>query len=243
MGGVPLPAPARPDPLPKVLVVVTAVTGIVDAVAFLGLGQIFTAFMTGNILFLGFALAGSEGPAPLGSLTALSAFAVGALAGNRLGVALEAARRRWMFTSAAVASALLVIAALAAIGLPPVAGGPSGELSAEPSPRHYAVIAATALAMGVRSATMWRLGAVLNTTLVTGTLITWIRYSALGGGTGGQAQRYRAAGLVAVLAGAALGTLLLRAGITAALLVAAAGVLGGMGGYAARPAPRRQAET
>ncbi|MFE5891051.1 DUF1275 family protein [Streptomyces sp. NPDC056462] len=51
-------APARSDPLPKILIALTAVTGIVDAVAFLGLGQVFTAFMTGNILFLGFAVAG-----------------------------------------------------------------------------------------------------------------------------------------------------------------------------------------
>ncbi|MGW7102359.1 YoaK family protein [Streptomyces sp. NPDC054838] len=223
--------PAHSDPLPKVLVVLTAVTGIVDAVAFLGLGQIFTAFMTGNILFLGFALAGGEGLTPLGSFTALAAFVAGAAAGNRLGVALEARRRRWILTSAVIAAALLVVGALAAIGLPSV--------ESEPSPRHYAVIVSTALAMGVRSATMWRLGAVLNTTLVTGTLVIWIRNSALGGGAGDPSQRYRAAGVVAVLIGAAIGTLLLRVSITAALLVAAAGVLGGMGGYAVRPAPRR----
>ncbi|WP_432134859.1 MULTISPECIES: YoaK family protein [unclassified Streptomyces] len=226
-----VPAPAHPDPLPKVLAVVTAVMGIVDAVAFLGLGQVFTAFMTGNILFLGFALARGGGPAPLASFTALAAFMAGAVVGNRLGAALEAGRRRWILTSAAIAATLLVAGAVAAVGLPPAAE--------EPSPRHYAVIAATAAAMGVRSATMWRLGAVLNTTLVTGTLVTWIRKSALGGGAGDPFQPYRAAGLVAVLTGAALGTLLLRVGITAALLVAAAGVLGGMGGYAARPALRR----
>ncbi|OII65056.1 hypothetical protein BJP40_18315 [Streptomyces sp. CC53] len=222
--------PDRSDPLPKVLVGVTAVTGIVDAVAFLGLGQVFTAFMTGNILFLGFALAGGRAPAPLGSLTALASFMAGAVAGNRLGAALAARRRRWLLTSAGTASILLAAAALTALGLPAVLD--------DPTPRHYAVLALTALAMGVRSATMWRLGGVLNTTLVTGTLVTWIRHSALGGGAGAPGQRYRAAGLAAVLVGAVAGTLLLRAGMTAALLVAAAGVMGGMGGYAARPASR-----
>lgn len=151
--------PARTDPLPKVLITLTAVTGIVDAVAFLGLGQVFTAFMTGNILFLGFAVAGGEGLTPLGSLTALAGFAVGAVAGSRLGVATAARRRRWLLISATLASALLVAAALAAIGLRTVRG--------DLVPRHYAVIALTALAMGIRSATMWRLGASLNTTLVT----------------------------------------------------------------------------
>ncbi|MFF9144953.1 DUF1275 family protein [Streptomyces sp. NPDC014861] len=123
--------------------------------------------------------------------------------------------------------AFLVIGALFAIGLPPVQG--------EPSARRYAVIASTALAMGVRSATMRRLGAVLNTTLVTGTLVTWIRHSDLGGGTGAPGQGYRVAGPAAVWAGAAIGTLLLRVGITAALLVAAAGVLGAMGGIRGLP--------
>ncbi|MFE7815354.1 YoaK family protein [Streptomyces sp. NPDC057433] len=225
-------SPVPPDSLQKALVVVTAVTGIVDAVAFLGLGQIFTAFMTGNLLFLGFALAGGEGLEPLGSATALAAFIAGVVAGSRLGVALAVERyRRWLFTSASVAAALLVAAALTAIGLDTGTGR-------EPGTRHYAVIALTALAMGVRSATMWRLRAGLNTTLVTGTLITWIRTSALGGGTGGGGQRYRAAALLAVPAGAAIGTLLLRLSVTAALLTAAAGVLGGIGGHLLRPAPR-----
>ncbi|AZQ39777.1 DUF1275 domain-containing protein [Streptomyces cyaneochromogenes] len=223
--------PARSDPLPKVLIALTAVTGIVDAVAFLGLGQVFTAFMTGNILFLGFAAAGGEGLAPMGSLTALAGFVTGVVAGSRLGVAEAARLRRWLLASAAIASVLLVAAALAAIGLETVRGGLV--------PRHYAVIALMALAMGVRSATMWRLGAILNTTLVTGTLVTWIRKSTVGGGTPDAFQSYRVAALVAVFSGAAVGTLLLRAGLTTALLVAAAGVLAGIGGYVAHPASRR----
>jgi uncharacterized membrane protein YoaK (UPF0700 family) len=39
----------------------TVVTGVVDAVSFLGLGHIFTANMTGNVVFLGFALGGGAG--------------------------------------------------------------------------------------------------------------------------------------------------------------------------------------
>ncbi|WP_432058440.1 DUF1275 family protein [Streptomyces sp. bgisy022] len=229
-----MPSRAPSDPLPKSLVVVTAVTAIVDAVAFLGLGQIFTAFMTGNLLFLGFAAAGADGLEPLGSGTAVAAFAVGAVVGSRLGAAMAADRYRlWLFTSASTAAVLLVAAALTALGLGLV------EQRA-PVPRHLVVIALTATAMGLRSATMWRLGAVLNTTLVTGTLVTLIRASPVGGGGGGELQRYRAAGLVAVVVGAAIGTLLLRLGLTVALLVAAAGVLGGMGAYVANPASRRR---
>jgi hypothetical protein len=75
---------------------------------------------------------------------------------------------------------------------------------------------------------------------VTGTLVTWIRRTALGGGTPDAAQPSRAAKLVAVFAGAAIGTLLLRAVLTVALLVAAAGVLACIGGYVAHPAARRE---
>ncbi|MEU3948778.1 DUF1275 family protein [Streptomyces sp. NPDC029526] len=231
-----MPPRAPSDPLPKSLVAVTAVTAIVDAVAFLGLGQIFTAFMTGNLLFLGFAAAGAEGLEPLGSGTAVAAFAVGAVVGSRLGAAMAADRYRlWLFTSASTAAVLLIAAALTALGLDLV------EQRA-PVPRHLVVIALTATAMGLRSATMWRLGAVLNTTLVTGTLVTLIRTSPVGGGGGGELQRYRAAGLMAVVVGAAIGTLLLRLGLTVALLVAAAGVLAGMGAYVANPASRRRPE-
>jgi len=45
----------------------TASSGAVDAMSFLGLGKVFSAFMTGNIAFLGFRVAGAGGPgAPSG---------------------------------------------------------------------------------------------------------------------------------------------------------------------------------
>ena len=43
-----------------VLFGLAAVTGIVDAVCYLALGHVFTANMTGNIVLLGFAVAGVE---------------------------------------------------------------------------------------------------------------------------------------------------------------------------------------
>src|SRR5207247_4388757 len=61
----------------------TAVTGVVDAASFLGLGHIFTANMTGNIVFLGFAFGGGTGVSVARSLTALSAFACGGVCGGR----------------------------------------------------------------------------------------------------------------------------------------------------------------
>src|SRR5258706_6103576 len=44
----------RRDRVLPALLILTFVTGLVDAVSFLGLGHVFTANMTGNIVFLGF---------------------------------------------------------------------------------------------------------------------------------------------------------------------------------------------
>src|SRR5690349_3347487 len=43
------------------LLVLTVSTGIVDAVSYLGLGHIFCANMTGNVVILAFALVGASG--------------------------------------------------------------------------------------------------------------------------------------------------------------------------------------
>jgi len=48
-------APARDRFLPPLLLALTAVTGFVDAVSYLALEHVFTANMTGNIVFLAFA--------------------------------------------------------------------------------------------------------------------------------------------------------------------------------------------
>jgi hypothetical protein len=52
-------------PLPPLLVAMTVVTGLVDAFSYLVLGHVFVANMTGNVVFLAFALAGAHGsPSP-----------------------------------------------------------------------------------------------------------------------------------------------------------------------------------
>ncbi|MFI5259319.1 MAG: YoaK family protein [Candidatus Limnocylindrales bacterium] len=66
--------------LPAVLLVLTGVTGVVDAVRILSLGRVFVANMTGYIVFIGFALAGAPGFLAAASLFALAGFLLGALA-------------------------------------------------------------------------------------------------------------------------------------------------------------------
>jgi uncharacterized membrane protein YoaK (UPF0700 family) len=52
-------------------------SGAIDAISFLVLGKVFTAFMTGNIVFLGLRAAGGPGAGWMSVLTSMAAFAVG----------------------------------------------------------------------------------------------------------------------------------------------------------------------
>src|SRR5947207_14661281 len=83
-GGVDRAAVARAQALGGVLVSLTFVTGIVDAVTYLGLGHVFAANMTGNVVLLGFALVGADQVSVSASLVSLGAFLLGSTVGGRL---------------------------------------------------------------------------------------------------------------------------------------------------------------
>src|SRR6476660_10367637 len=77
-------SPTSDKVITYVLLGMTAVTGLVDAVSFLSLGHVFTANMTGNIVFLAFATAHVSGLSIARSSTALLAFLLGAILGGRV---------------------------------------------------------------------------------------------------------------------------------------------------------------
>src|SRR6476660_8519171 len=110
-------------PLPALMLVLTVLTGVVDAVSILSLGRVFVANMTGNVVFIGFALAGARGFSLSASLSALGGFllgaALGGLAVDRLG-----AHRGRLITAVTGAELALVLVALLAAAL---AGTPFGE--------------------------------------------------------------------------------------------------------------------
>ena len=68
----------RHGPLVPMMIALTFVTGVVDAASYLTLGHVFVANMTGNVVFLGFALAGARGLSSATSLMALASFLAGA---------------------------------------------------------------------------------------------------------------------------------------------------------------------
>jgi uncharacterized membrane protein YoaK (UPF0700 family) len=94
--------------LRRTLLGLTVVTGVVDAVSFLGLGHVFTANMTGNVVFLGFALGGARDMAsgrsgkmavPDLTTTVLTLTITGLAADSRLGGGLDGRVGPRLFTS------------------------------------------------------------------------------------------------------------------------------------------------
>src|SRR5271170_3617989 len=140
--------PDRPPPPPLVvtLAALTVVSGFVDAVSFLGLGHVFTANMTGNVVLLGFAAAGAPGFSMGPSLCALGAFVVGAVAGGRLARRVRPLRNL-LLVAMVIEAACTAVAAVVAGMVPAVGSG---------WPR-YTVIALLAVAVGQRNAAVRRL--------------------------------------------------------------------------------------
>ncbi len=112
----------RHGPLPVLLLGLTILTGMVDAVSILSLGRVFVANMTGNVVFIGFALAGAPGFSLAASVSALAGFLVGAGFGGHLVALLRSHRGRLLFAGSSVelvcVTAAFVIVAVAPTHLP-----------------------------------------------------------------------------------------------------------------------------
>jgi uncharacterized membrane protein YoaK (UPF0700 family) len=199
-------------PLTRLLLVLTFTTGLIDAVSYLGLGHVFTANMTGNIVLLGFGIAGSGGLPVLAPLVSLAGFLLGAGGGGVLAARLAEHHPRHLASALAIEVSLiaLAIAVTAAVDVRP------GTLSGD------TMIALLALAMGVRNATVRRIAVPdLTTTVLTMTLTGLAADSPLFGGTGNGTTR-RAAAVLAMLIGALAGALLLKSSLALPLVAAAA---------------------
>jgi uncharacterized membrane protein YoaK (UPF0700 family) len=105
----------RHGPLVPMMLALTFVTGVVDAASYLKLGHVFVANMTGNVVFLGFALAGASGLSITTSLIAIGAFLVGAVTGGRLGVRSAGHRGHLLRSASTLQVTLLVIALVLAL--------------------------------------------------------------------------------------------------------------------------------
>jgi uncharacterized membrane protein YoaK (UPF0700 family) len=176
----------------------TGVSGLVDAFSYLQLGHVFVANMTGNIVFVGFALAGASGLSAVSSAVAVASFFVGALVAGRLARSVQFGPAG-LLRAMAAAEVVLVLIGIGIAFLPTPAGSPTA----------YIIIALLAVAMGIQSATTTRLGIPgFNSTVVLTTMISTLAASSrLAGGSGADNER-RILAIGSMLAGGLVGAVL-----------------------------------
>lgn len=175
------------------LLLLTFVTGLVDAVSFLELGQVFVANMTGNITFLGLSLHPDAHVEPTTPLVALGGFVVGALIAGRVANRFDRAPRRWLPTAFGIEAFVI------------------------------ALVAVLAVALGIQNGTVHHLGVHdLTTTVLTLSLAGVVTDSQIARGPMARPHR-RLGSIAAMLAGAGVGALLLFVSLSLVLVLAASG--------------------
>jgi uncharacterized membrane protein YoaK (UPF0700 family) len=214
---------ARDLSLRAALLALTVTTGFVDGVSYLGLGHVFTANMTGNVVLLGFGIAGARGLPVLAPIVSLLAFLAGAGAAGSAAARLATQRERLFAVGIATEAAFLagatVLAAAAAVRVGSAAG--------------YATIGLLGIGMGVRNATVRKLAVPdLTTTVLTLTITALAAEFSRGAGRSATARR--GAAVLAMFAGAVLGALLVKHSLVAPLAIAAGVDLLAVAGVLAR---------
>jgi len=179
------------------LVVLTAVSGVVDAASYLGLGHVFTANMTGNVVILGFAAAGAPGFSASACLASLAAFVLGAASAGRLGPARS--RAALLIIGGTAEAALIGAAAVIAL---------AHHESVATGWTRVAVIALLAFAMGMRNAVVRRLAVAEMRTNVLTTTLAGLAADVAGGGVASPNAGRRLAAVVTMCAGALVGAAL-----------------------------------
>jgi len=183
------------------LVALTVAAGAVDAISYLGLGGIFTANMTGNMVLLAIAVGSGAGPQALRAGVSLIAFSAGVFVSARIIRAPQGASlwpRR--ITTTLTVVALLQGGVLA--GWLATSAHPSGAVEG-------GLIALSALAMGAQGSAIRTMNVSgVSTTWLTGTLVGLVTQIAVWSGSRGE-KALRAGVLIALLAGAAAAAVLL----------------------------------
>ncbi|MFW6695078.1 YoaK family protein [Streptomyces sp. MAR4 CNX-425] len=209
------------------MLALTFATGVVDAVGYLRLDQVFAGNMTGNVVILGMAATGGTGLPVLGPLLALALFLVGAALAGRV---LRTAGPGWRRRCTGLLGGVGLVLAATALCLATAGSGTPGARALSAS--------ALALAMGAQAATARHLAVKdVTTVVVTSTLTGLAADSRLGAARGRGALR-RVAAVSLIVLGAVAGAALCRVHAGLAVTAAALAVLAvsALGHAAARPA-------
>jgi uncharacterized membrane protein YoaK (UPF0700 family) len=180
----------------------TLSSGAIDAISFIALGKVFTAFMTGNLVFLGLGVADAGGPDALRVVIALAAFAAGVYGATRI---VNGSRDSGTWSPGvtfALAATVVLQAGFLALWVT-VSGRPGSASGA-------VLVGLMATAMGLQSGAVASLAVKgVFTTAATATVIFIMRDLAAPGDSTAT-ERARLTGvLLALFAGAAAGGLLL----------------------------------
>lgn len=220
--------------LSPALVIMTFIAGLVDALSYLSLGHVFVANVTGNIVFLGFALSHAQGFVWWTSVLALVSFGMGAFIGGLIIRRFGHHRARHLLVSSIVQvgfilAALIGLYLLNRFSSEPAIGGGSSAMAGQPSlnfptashidMHHMTLIVLLAMAMGVQNSTARRLAVPdLPTTVLTMT-VTGIVADATARGHRESKLGRRAVAVLAMFLGALTGALLQAAGREDAILI------------------------
>jgi uncharacterized membrane protein YoaK (UPF0700 family) len=205
------PSPSNDLRLPPVLLALTLTTGLIDAACYLGLGHVFTANMTGNVVLLGFGLAKAGGLPVVAPLISLGAFLVGAGAGGRLGTGVTERHEHVVLLGIGSEVALLAIAATIAAAIHVRVGSGSA----------YLLIALVALAMGMRNAIVRKLAVPDLTTTVLTLTLTGIAADTAAGPLRKSPSIRRLSAVALMLFGAFIGALCEKHSLSLPLAIAA----------------------
>ncbi|WP_160165546.1 YoaK family protein [Conexibacter woesei] len=214
-GATPPPAPASRGVRSHViaLVALTFGSGATDAVAFLGMGGVFTANQTGNLVLVGLVGREAYGATALRAVVAAAAFALALYAGFRLTRGPRAVGSAPRLLLAALPLHLLVL-----LGWWVADAEPSSALI-------LGLLAVSAMAMALQTVAARRMTSAFGiaTTFVTGTLTAIFQGVVEGRGDG---NRVRVAVVVALVLGALSGATLLELVPLAAPAIAPLAVAG-----------------
>ncbi|MBC2934640.1 YoaK family protein [Nocardioides sp. zg-1228] len=180
-------------------------TGVLDAATYLGLDQVFTANMTGNVIFVGLGLADAEDVPLLRATVALVGFAMGAILAGTV------QRGHHARPNADVVAASLLMACALTVG-----GSALVLHLVDPGATVFDLLAgALGAAMGAQAVAARRVAVGdVSTVVVTSTLAGLFAEAAWTGGTAGRATTLRRAGAVGTMfGGAVVGAFTLRAGV------------------------------
>jgi uncharacterized membrane protein YoaK (UPF0700 family) len=183
------------------LVALTLSTGAIDALSWLALGKVFSAFMTGNLVFLGLRAGDAPGPSVPRVLAATVAFGVGAVVASRIVAPTRDSGSVWpVRVTAALAAALVAQGVFLGVWLGTGAHPSTGASDL--------LIALSALAMGMQTTAIYSLGVrAVFTTAATATLA--VLMADLSGWSQSRGERRQlSAVIVGLFAGAVVGALL-----------------------------------